>query len=506
MSEINIDIERKELPVKTSTRLLIGSLLLGVLFNLLFYKELPALSFLVFTLSFYVLYFAMLHKIPKPALNIESLIFVSAVLLAASYAIHSNTVLFLFNLLLVPTLIITHTILVSKKNSYLWHSFLFLSDLFIGTLTALFSNLNKPFLILYSLIMKNPPGNHFIVTKKVLLGLLLSLPILIITISLLTEADAVFNKLIVNFSNVFHRFNMNSLFVQGFIIITITLFAFSYLYSMLSKNKLNGLEKVVNPSKSIPTPFADPIIVLTMLTILCLIYLIFVYIQFAYLFSSINLKLPDELTYAEYARKGFFELIDATLLNVGTIVFSSTLVKTSTKLTTLVLKTSNTILVLFTAVMLFSAHFRMSLYEKVYGYTYLRFFTHYFMIYIVLILCAVLIKIWYNSITFSKYFIVITILVYTTLNYVNVDKILIDNNISHYNKTGKFDVTYMSSLSFDTVPTLLNFYNTTKQQHPYFEKALCQLLLDKKLQLTKWTHIQSFNYSAIRAKHLLKNF
>lgn len=504
MSEINIEKNRRELPLNKALQLIIGSLLLGVFFNVLFYKQIPALSCFLFTVAFYILYFITLSKKPSLKLNIENFLLVTLALLALNYAVHSNMVLFVLNLLIVPILIIAHTILNSRKNSYSWYTILFISDLIIGMLTALFSNINKPFTILYRLIAKKEPSESSSPIKKILLGLLISVPLLFIIISLLVQADAVFRSLINNFSSIFQNINFNSIMTQAILILFIAIFSFSYIYSMLSQKKLNTLDEVIKPN--IATPFGDPIIVVTVLSVLSVVYLIFIYIQFTYLFGSVNMKLPDNLTYATYARKGFFELVGVTLLNVLIIIYSSTRVKNNDKTTTPLLKIINSVLVLFTLIMLFSAHFRMNLYEKVYGYTYLRFFTHYFMLYIALILIPLLIRIWYKKITFSKYLIVISLIAYIVLNYINVDKIVIKNNIAHYNKTGTFDVTYISTLSYDSIPELVKLYNTTKSNHPYFEKDLYNLLSKKKHQLEHWNHIQSYNYSASKARNLLNDF
>ena len=67
----------------------------------------------------------------------------------------------------------------------------------------------------------------------------------------------------------------------------------------------------------------DGIITLTVLLLLDLVYVLFVAIQFKYFFSG---TLGDGYTYAEYARRGFFELLFVTLINltVTTVVIHCT--------------------------------------------------------------------------------------------------------------------------------------------------------------------------------------
>ncbi|MFZ3102315.1 MAG: DUF4153 domain-containing protein [Desulfitobacteriaceae bacterium] len=50
------------------------------------------------------------------------------------------------------------------------------------------------------------------------------------------------------------------------------------------------------------------VIVLSALTALNLVFIVYFLSQLTYLFSAFNNRLPELMTYAEYARRGFFEL------------------------------------------------------------------------------------------------------------------------------------------------------------------------------------------------------
>ena len=105
--------------------------------------------------------------------------------------------------------------------------------------------------------------------------------------------------------------------------ISVTLF--SYLWSLYN-------DKDKDFGKSIGNFFRvkkvwDPIIVLTVLITVNLIYVVFTVIQFTYLFGSISSFLPEGVTYAEYARRGFFELVAVTLINVSILIIIINLTK-----------------------------------------------------------------------------------------------------------------------------------------------------------------------------------
>ena len=78
----------------------------------------------------------------------------------------------------------------------------------------------------------------------------------------------------------------------------------------------------------------------------------------------------------------------------------------------------------FTFNMLFSAHYKMSLYEQTYGFTYLRIFVHIFMLMLFMLFIVALIGIWNRKMPLNKVLIVIVLSMYILLNYINVDKII----------------------------------------------------------------------------------
>ena len=128
------------------------------------------------------------------------------------------------------------------------------------------------------------------------------------------------------------------------------------------------------------------------------------------------------------------------------------------------MKVLNSALVVCTFIMLLSAHFRMSLYEEVYGFTYLRVLTHAFMGYLIVLFVVTLCKIWYQTLHLLKSYIVISIIAYSLVNYVNVDSIIVKHNIERYNKGNPIDILYLTTLSYDVVPKLVDFVNSTSDQ------------------------------------------
>lgn len=154
------------------------------------------------------------------------------------------------------------------------------------------------------------------INKHVLIGILLSVPVLSVVFPLLMSADAAFEGLILS---VFSGF--------GIFILKILLGAAAavYLFSMLFAAK-NGLKaknfgiSVYNDIKTLP-----PVTAVTLSTVLSAVYLVYLLSQTAYFFSGFSGILPSgySFTAAGYARRGFFELCGVCGMNffmVGVII------------------------------------------------------------------------------------------------------------------------------------------------------------------------------------------
>lgn len=506
MSEINLEIENKELSQKNSILILIGSILLGTLFNTLFYGKLPAISVLIFVIAFYILFFIIFRAKLVIDFSMRNVLILFILLLSATYSIYTNPMFMLFNIFAIFLLMVVHTILIANKNKHNWYDYRFLHDLANGIFHDAFVYTLKPVKMISDLIniklkINNSEHTTF---KKVILGLLISLPLLFIVIGLLSSADAVFENLIDVIPNILKNININSFLIQLIIIIVISLLVFSYIWSLSIKrsneNASSSMDKYTHNN------FFDPVIVITILIMICLVYSLFTFIQFTYLFGSLSHVLPKNITYAAYARRGFWELVAVTLINLTILLTNINLTDKTNNKTNIPIRFLNCFLIFCTVIMLFSAHFRMSLYEKVYGYTYLRFFTHTFMLYIFVLLLIVFVKVWYEKLSLAKHYLIISLIAYTLLNFSNVDSFIANKNIERYHETGKLDIYYLSNLSYEAVPQMVKLLPELKHKDPISATKLENQLFTYKNQLRRWNHWQSFNFSIVKTKNLLSHY
>lgn len=486
---------------KESILLLLGALALGLIFNILFYKQTLGVSYPIFVIAFYCFLIWRLKERLVFKLDLGWLLSVPVLMLSLTYFLFSNEIFMVLNFVAVPILIIVQTLLITGNNRYQWYTAKFTNDIFYGIFVRTLSHIFKPFEIISKLIRKKADPGKYAVLGKVFMGLMLSIPLVFIIVLLLSSADEVFKHMMGNIPQFLTNINIGDFIVQAIVMLMVSVVIYSYLWSLAKRENVNIGSKVTGSgSKKLVW---DPIIVITVFTMINIIYVVFAIIQFAYLFSSANSVLPSYVTYAEYARRGFFELILVTVINLGILLLSINLTKKEGRNIEIALRILNSLLIVCTLVMLASAHLRMSLYEEMYGYTYLRVLTHAFMVFIFVLLAATLVKVWYEKMSLLKWYIVISITSYLVVNYVNIDAIIAKNNIKRYKTEQKIDTYYLRSLSYDAIPYAVNLMN---DQDKEVARSIENYLYDVKEKLKHETSWQSFNISEFRAKNILSNY
>lgn len=492
-------MEEKPIIGSKDLNLLIGSFFLGFLFTILFFKKTLGISYLIFVFAFYGIFLWLLRR--KTIFRFSFGWFLSLPILALSstYFFFSNPIFSVLNFLLIPILIVAQTLLITSENKHEWYMVLFLDDIISSFFTRLFSHIQK----LFSLDIRS--ANHenqnprSAVIKKILLGLLISLPLLLIIFILLLSADLVFSQFLKGFLDWIKSLDLGQIIAQLILFLVATMLSFSYLWSFLkSAQSKQPVPSSIKVSKKISM---DPVIRITVISLVNLVYLLFISVQLAFMMGAIKNGLPANITYAQYARKGFFELLVVTLINFTILLLGLTFKAKESQVVDRTIKSLHTLLVLFTIILLGSAYMRMSLYEAEFGYTYLRILTMSFMIFLFVLFIVALFKIWIERIGLMKTYIVFSILAYLVVNFINIDALITKKNLIRFEKTGDLDTHYIKKLSYSSIPVLVDFC---------WEKGIPEDLLfynDKKYdELEPNQQWQSFNLSKHLAWEALRRY
>ncbi|HHW47517.1 MAG TPA: DUF4173 domain-containing protein [Clostridiaceae bacterium] len=487
---------------KENVYLLVISLLLGIIFDILFYDKMPGISCVIFVLAFYAAILWHSRKSLELKIDFAWLLSIPVLMLALTYTLFSNEMFWALNFLGIPILVVVQTLLITKNNKYPWYTPEFIGDILNGIFGRTLGNITKLFKLIVLLLRRKQNSGKHSTFKKVLTGLIISIPLLLIIIALLTSADQVFEHFLGKIPEILENFNIGRILAHAIIIISISVFAFGYIWS-LSNNPAEencSAEKADTGSRK---GVWDPVVIITILTTINIIYTFFVLIQFSYLFGSLKYGLPQDFTYSEYARRGFFELVAVTLINFNILIGCISFTKKGSNMVCTVLRILYSLLVFCTLVMLFSAHFRMSLYEKAYGYTYLRVLTHMFMAFLFVIMLITLYRVWNEKFKLLRAYIIVAVISYLIVNYMNVDVIIARGNIDIYFETGRIDVNYLTSLSYDAVPEITRLIDCGDAE---VEGNVQKYLYRVKERLSEGEPWQSFNVSRSRARNVLSGY
>ncbi|MEF2966505.1 DUF4173 domain-containing protein [Paenibacillus sp. M1] len=487
---------------------LLAGFALAAAHQYLFYGNGFGVSVPIFVILFYLyIYVFAKGRLRRPITWFDWLAFAAVLLLSMTFVLFANPLFFALNLLALPCLILLHTTYLLDSERRSWSD----PRLIIGALDHLIPQCLRHFGTVFalagSLTFRKLEEGRRKMLGKVLIGLAFSMPLLMIVISLLSSADGRFDRILTAIPDWLSRHITweDGLFRLIWIIL-LGILLFGYLWGFVNPwryepqtgaNGGNGVPPGGGVDEKIDIRF-DPVITATVLISVNIVYLAFVSLQFTYLFGAWRGVLPEGSTYAEYARSGFLELVAVTAINfailIGTLVFGGEAGTLLRRLNRAMLY----ILVVCSCIMLVSAYTRLVLYEQAYGYTYIRFLVHAFMIFLgVLLLCAGL-RIRYEAVPLGKCFIVIGLVAYVAVNYANMDRFIAAKNIEHYADEGRIDSSYLTGLSADALPMLLSF---SREHAPDLNRELRE----------RWQHLRvddrgwpGFNAAKHRALQALK--
>ncbi|QIN79139.1 DUF4173 domain-containing protein [Rubrobacter marinus] len=161
------------------------------------------------------------------------------------------------------------------------------------------------------------------------------------------------------------------------------------------------------------------------------------------------------LTYAEYARRGFFELVTVTALVLPLLLLAHWLLRSEKPAHRRILRGLSASLVTLLFIVMFSALQRMRLYTAEFGLTELRLYTTAFMAWIFVVLVFFLLTVLRERRPlFAPSALATGFLAVALLNIMSPDALIVRTNLARAERGEELDVAYLASLSADAVPAL----------------------------------------------------
>lgn len=193
-----------------------------------------------------------------------------------------------------------------------------------------------------------------------------------------------------------------------------------------------------------------------------LLFAAFVIIQFAYFFGGQTNVSVEGLTYAQYARRGFFELVAVSVMTLGLALWLDHVTVRQEKRENQIFRVLSVIVVGLTSVMLVSASQRMWLYEQAFGFTQLRVYTHVFMLWLGVLFVFFLLTVFRVRPNVFSLGILLCLIGYLgTINLLNVDAYIAEQNIARAADGAELDIQFLNILSSDAVPGVIALYTSS---------------------------------------------
>ena len=301
-------------------------------------------------------------------------------------------------------------------------------------------------------------GRHAL---AVLRGLALALPLVILFGLLFISADAVFADVVARVL----RFNIDELVSHAVVFAIFAWIATGYLRGFVVGTDSSALTALLPDQARNGSPARRPLLgiteVGTALGAVNLLFLAFVLVQFRYLFGGQALvQVTPNLTYAEYARRGFFELVVAVGLVVPILLAADWLLDRRVEAHVTAFRRLASLQVVLILAIAASALQRLRLYYATYGLTEARFYGMAFLVWMAVVLLWLVVTVLRDRRQhFAFGALVSGGLAVALLFLINPDALIARVNVARMSTADsaiRFDVAYASSLSADAVPVLID--------------------------------------------------
>lgn len=296
----------------------------------------------------------------------------------------------------------------------------------------------------------------------VLLGMVIGLPMMALAIALLSSADQIFSKVV---GDLCYKLWKQILFSPNvFLVIVLMILGFFGIYSFLSALTLNNMFQWNSRRTK-----QNPVIAITFLSMVTMVYLIFCVIQAVFLFTG-GLLLPEGYTYAAYARQGFFQLLFVCIFNLIVVLCAMSFFEVNKILKGLLLLCSGC-----TYIMIVSSALRMILYIDTYHLSFLRVLVLWFLALLAVLMAGVVRTVLKPEFRLFRYSMTMVTVCYLLFSCARVDVLVAEYNMARLKEDISYeDLEYLADLSIDTLPVLSRYdfkhENCTRAEGEYVEE------------------------------------
>ena len=278
---------------------------------------------------------------------------------------------------------------------------------------------------------------------------LLAIPLLLVFGGLFASADPVFARILGDLFDIDAEVVVSHVMLSGFLAWIVGGFLRT---ALLSNRRADTI-----------LPFPDGALGLTEVSValgsLVLLFAAFVVVQFRYFFGGEALVSQTAgMGYADYARRGFFELVTVSALVLPVLLSANALLRRDTPHAVRIYRALASTLLVLLAVIMYSAIARMRLYQSVYGWSTDRLDATVFMAWLALVF------VWFaftvlrgRDRRFVGGLLVSAWGTLVALNIADPAGLVTRANIARAEQGKELDVSYIASLGADAAPALVEY-------------------------------------------------
>ncbi len=365
-------------------------------------------------------------------------------LLADSLALTSSWPFREWNCMALPVLLAVHAVSLSRAGQRPWWQPAMLPERLWLTLEGLFGSLGAVGSVLTAGGRARPRR-----ALTAVLGTALAAAALLVLVPVLSSADLLFSSVTEAFRT-FLWTHLSAWMLRLLIAVVLTPFLFSLLYTLRRPR-----EEKCRPVREKRT--TDPLLFVILLTALDALYLLFISVQTAGLFGGEAYLRARGISYAEWARSGFFQMTGVTAVNLAAVLGAAAFSGRQGRLWGAA-RVLGGLLLAESGVLLASAAWRMSLYVGAYGLSFERCMTYWGMA-----LMAVFLALGGRKLalpercSFCRAAFPIAVCAWLAVTFTPLDRLVAQNQTERYltGRSSAVDTLYLTEiLSYDALAPL----------------------------------------------------
>ncbi len=361
---------------------------------------------------------------------------------------------------------------------------------------------------------------------KILLGAVVAVVPTFAVVTLLSY-DEGFTKLLDNAFSFLEDFSLFSHLFSLSVGGIIAMYVFGTYYSCTERD-LDSMITAEDKERLEKIRFLPALTTAVALIPLVVVYVFFFVSQWQYYVSGFSGALPEGLSYATYARNGFFELCAVSAINFFILFAVSLVMKRQSKGEGILLKAANVVISLMTLVLIATAMSKMVLYIKSYGLTERRVVSSWFMVLLAIIFIIIIAKQFIKKIKVLPASGIAVALMLALLTLSNYNGIIADYNVDRYieGDLESVDLDELYDLGTPALPALIRYIEHYEQEngveikkyiideysdlseikddHAAYSASLYARML--KRELARKIHFTDFSLPDIRAEKALDEY